>query len=239
MIILTMWRTDEEEYREKGNLNLSKEDILKSLVNLDAEELHQYFKQHTKIRQHVSNNGYRWEEDDLDTTDTSFLTTIIEEDLRPILSGREVWGVIAKLLKIDIVVYAPYDIINHDSEDFNKLCFLVKPLINKLDPMKLLDDDGEPDDEYSCEIGRIVGLLTVAKDLIGVELTADDLLYIVSGVFSGEQISGDDSLKCADAMVIFLQVLDEIEFFRDEENGNRSLKLSEKIWTQKLQKIIE
>lgn len=238
MIILTMWRTDEEEYKEKGNLELSKEEILRSLVDLDAEGLRQYFKQHTKIRQRVSDNGYRWEEDDLDTIDTSFLTTVIEEDLRPILSGREVWGVIAKLLQIGIVVYAPYDIINHDSEDFNKLNFLVKYLVNKLDPMKLLDDDGEPDDEYSCEIGRIAGLLTVAKDLVGVELTADDLLYIVSGVFSGEQISGDDNVKCADAMAIFLQVLDEIVISHDEEQGTRSLELPTEMWTQKLQNII-
>ena len=238
MIILTMWRTDENEYKEKGNLFLTKDEILRALVDLNAEDLRQYFQRHTKIRQRVSDNGYRWEEDDLDTTDKSFLTTIIEEDLRPVLSGREVWDIIAKLLKIGIVVYAPYDIIDHDSETFLKLSFLIKPLINKIDPMGLLAMDC-PDDEYSCEIGRVAGLLTVAKDLIGEALTAEDLVHIVSGVFNDEQISGDDGVKCASAMATFVQELDKIMLFHDEEHEAISLKISEEIWTQKLQKWCE
>lgn len=203
MIILTMWRTDEKQYREQGNLNLSKEEILRSLIDLNADELRQYFKQHTKIRQRVSNNGYRWEEDGLGSIDNAFLTTIIEDDLRPIISGREVWDIVSKLLKIGIVVYASYDIIDHESEDFNKLYLLVKALINKLDPMGLIGC-GASDDEYSCEIGRIVGLMTVARDLVGNELIVDDLLYITSGVFSSEQISDEDSVKLATAMKMFM-----------------------------------
>ena len=111
MIILSGWRTHEKEYKEKGSLDLSKQQIIRALTDLDAEELCLYFKQHTKLRQSVSDNGYQWEEDDLDSTDMAFFTTIIEEDLRPKLSGREIWGIVSKLLKIGIVVYAPYDII--------------------------------------------------------------------------------------------------------------------------------
>ena len=205
MIILTTWRTDEKEYSEKGNLKLSKEEVIRSLVDLNADELRLHFKKHTKIRQRSSKNG-RWVEDDLDTTDTAFLTTIIEEDLRPVLSGREVWDVIAKLLKIGIVVYAPFDIIDYKSEDFRKLFNRVKPVINDLDPMGLMSM--APEDEYSDEIGRIVGLLTVAKELVGENLRNDDLAYIISGVFSNRAvISDEDRAKCATAMLKFLQEL--------------------------------
>jgi hypothetical protein len=52
MIIISEWRTSEEEYNKKGNLQLSKEEIKKALVELDSEELHRYFKQHIKTGQH-------------------------------------------------------------------------------------------------------------------------------------------------------------------------------------------
>jgi hypothetical protein len=199
-----MWRIDEERYNEKGNISLSKEEIIKALTELDTEKLHGHLKRHTKIRQRVSDSGYRWEEDGLNTTDTAYLTTIIEEELRPSFSGLEVWAIISKLLKIGIVVYAPFDIINHESEIFRKLYCWVKPIINRLDPMKLLDDDGEPDDEYSCEIGRIAGLLTVAIDLVGSELSINDLTPIVSGVFSDTWISDKDVAKCAKTLLNIL-----------------------------------
>ena len=200
MIIVTMWRSSEERYNEEGNLSLSKEEIIKALTELDAEKLQRYFKQHTKIRQRVSDSGYRWEEDELDITDNAYLTTIIEEELRPLLSGLEVWAIITKLFKIGIEVYAPFDIINHESEDFCKLYCCVKSIIDKLDPMKLLDY-GDNDDEYSCEIGRIAGLLTVARDLVGIEFNINDLTPIIRGVFNNEWISEEDGTKCSIALL--------------------------------------
>jgi len=96
-----MWRIGEEEYNEEGSLKLSKNEIMKALVDLDAGELSHYFKRHTKIRRLISDSGNSWEEHKLNTTDTAYLTTIIEDSC-VLLFGAPVCTVANGLLDIAI-----------------------------------------------------------------------------------------------------------------------------------------